>query len=169
MMGCSSSMHSTANSLRADFQTSISDKQKLIIKSTWNTVEENRTKVGKQTFLRVFEVMPELKTKFPGKVDIEQLKSTRTLYGHNKILMKSIENAVTSLDDNESFVTYLVELGRRHQVRPLKAQYLEVIYEALMFSFEDLFQEQWIKETSDAWGALFRFMFEAIKTGLHDT
>lgn len=45
----------------------------------------------------------------------------------------------------------------------------QVIYEALMFSFEDLFQEQWIKETSDAWGALFRFMFEAIKTGLHDT
>ena len=80
---------------------------------------------------RVFEVMPELKTKFPGKVDIEQLKSTRTLYGHNKILMKSIENAVASLDDNESFVTYLVELGRRHQVRPLKAQYLEVSFPCL--------------------------------------
>ena len=45
----------------------------------------------------------------------------------------------------------------------------QVIYEALMFSFEDLFQEQWIKEISDAWRALFRFMFEAIKTGLHDT
>ena len=75
--------------------------------------------------------MPELKTKFPGKVDIEQLKSTRTLYGHNKILMKSIENAVASLDDNESFVTYLVELGRRHQVRPLKAQYLEVSFPCL--------------------------------------
>ena len=76
---------------------------------------------------RVFETKPELKTMFPGgKVDIEQLKSARSLYGHNKILMKCLENAVASLDDNESFVTYLVELGRRHQVRPLKAQYLEV-------------------------------------------
>lgn len=75
---------------------------------------------------RVFEARPELKTKFPGKVDIEQLKATRQLYGHSKILMKSIENAVVSLDDSESFVTYLLELGRRHQVRPLKAQYLEV-------------------------------------------
>ena len=64
---------------------------------------------------------------FPGgKVDIEELKSARSLYGHNKILMKCLENAVASLDDNESFVSYLVELGRRHQVRPLKAQYLEV-------------------------------------------
>ena len=63
---------------------------------------------------------------FPGKVDIEQLKSTRTLSGHSKILLKCIENAVVSLGDSESFVSYLVELGRRHQVRPLKAQYLEV-------------------------------------------
>jgi len=162
-------MQSKPKSSRPDISVTISNTQKLIIKDTWCTIDENRTKVGKQTFLRVFEAKPELKNMFPGKVDIEQLKSARTLYGHNKILMKCLENAVISLDDNESFVSYLVELGRRHQVRPLKAEYLEVIHAALMFSLKELFQSQWTTDTSEAWSALFRFMCEAIKTGLHDT
>lgn len=77
---------------------------------------------------RLLEAKPELQDKFPGKLDIEKLKTTRILFGHNKILMTSIENAVTSVDDNESFRTYLVELGRRHQVRPLKAEHLEASF-----------------------------------------
>ena len=52
---------------------------------------------------RLLEAKPELQDKFPGKLDIEKLKTTRILFGHNKILMTSIENAVTSVDDNESF------------------------------------------------------------------
>lgn len=77
---------------------------------------------------RLLEAKPELQDKFPGKLDIEKLKTTRILFGHNKILMTSIENAVTSVDDNESFRSYLVELGRRHQVRPLKAEHLEASF-----------------------------------------
>ena len=52
MMGCSSSMHKKIKSLRPDISINISDQQKIIIKNTWNTVDENRTTVGKQTFLR---------------------------------------------------------------------------------------------------------------------
>ena len=62
---------------------------------------------------------------------IEELNSSRKLFGHSKTLMTSLENAVKSLDDNERFVAYLVELGTRHQVRPLKAPYLEVSTEKM--------------------------------------
>lgn len=78
---------------------------------------------------RVFELNPQIKKMMPEFMTadpIAELNSSRKLFGHSKTLMKCLENAVTSLDDNESFVAYLVELGRRHQVRPLKAQYLEV-------------------------------------------
>ena len=67
-------------------------------------------------------MMPEFMTADP----IEELKSAKSLFGHSKTIMKCLENAVTSLDDNERFVGYLVGLGRRHQVRPLKAHYLDV-------------------------------------------
>lgn len=148
---------------------SISDVHKAIIKSTWSTIDENRVAVGKATFLRLFEAKPELKKKFPGKVDIEQLKTTRTLFGHNKILMTCIENAVASADDNESFVTYLVELGRRHQVRPLKAEHLEALHVAFIETLKELFQSNWPTQAFEAWSALVTFMFEAMKTGLRDT
>lgn len=78
---------------------------------------------------RVFELNPQIKKMMPEFMTddpIEELRSSRKLFGHSKTLMKCLENAVTSLDDNERFVAYLVELGRRHQVRPLKASYLEV-------------------------------------------
>ena len=78
---------------------------------------------------RVFELNPQIKKMMPEFMTadpIAELNSSRKLFGHSKTLMKCLENAVTSLDDNEGFVAYLVELGRRHQVRPLKAQYLEV-------------------------------------------
>ena len=76
-------------------------------------------------------MMPEFNTNDP----VEELKSARALFGHSKTYMKCLENAVTSMDDNERFVTYLVELGRRHQVRPLKAHYLDVSRLSLLTGF----------------------------------
>lgn len=40
--------------------------------------------------------------------------------------MKAVENAVSALDDAESFSAYLDELGRRHKERALKPTHLEV-------------------------------------------
>ena len=78
---------------------------------------------------RVFELDPQIKKMMPEFMTadpVKELTSARKLFGHSKTIMKCLENAVMSLDDNDRFVGYLVELGRRHQVRPLKAQYLEV-------------------------------------------
>jgi len=156
---------------RPEISVNLTDDQKNIIKKTWITIEENRTKIGKQTFIRVFELNPQIKKMMPEFMTadpIAELNSSRKLFGHSKTLMKCLENAVTSLDDNEGFVAYLVELGRRHQVRPLKAQYLEVIHEALMFSLKEAFQVEWTTETSESWSTLFRFMSEAMIIGLND-
>ena len=51
--------------------------------------------------------------------------------------MKAVENAVSALDDAESFAAYLDELGRRHKARALKPTYLDVSgsYYLTIFSF----------------------------------
>ena len=56
---------------------------------------------------------------FRGK-KMDELRKTRTLVGHTKRVMKAVENAVISLDDSESFVEYLLELGRRHKMKEAK-------------------------------------------------
>ncbi|RMX44212.1 hypothetical protein pdam_00005305 [Pocillopora damicornis] len=161
-MGCSSSLHNKELVSKVNISNNLSDAQKIAIQMTWKTVEENRTKIGKQTWIRVFELNPQIKKMMPEfntNDPVEELKSARALFGHSKTYMKCLENAVTSMDDNERFVTYLVELGRRHQL----------IHEALMFSLKEIFQSEWTSETFEAWDALSKFMFKAMLTGLNDT
>ena len=77
---------------------------------------------------RFFEKNPEYQRLFPEFKDVppEELEKTNALYGHAKRVMKAVENAVSALDDAESFSAYLEELGRRHKTRALKPTYLEV-------------------------------------------
>ena len=56
----------------------------------------------------------------------EELEKTNALYGHAKRVMKAVENAVSAIEDAESFREYLEELGRRHKTRALKSTYLDV-------------------------------------------
>lgn len=77
---------------------------------------------------RFFEKNPEYQRLFPEFKDVpsEELEKTNALYGHAKRVMKAVENAVSALDDAESFSGYLEELGRRHKTRALKPTYLDV-------------------------------------------
>ena len=51
-MGCSWSMRNKVSVPRPDISINLTDDQKQIIKKTWIKIEENRTKIGKQTFIR---------------------------------------------------------------------------------------------------------------------
>lgn len=70
--------------------------------------------------------MQNLFPEFRDAGSVEKLESTTFLNGHAKRLMTAVENAVISMNDPETFTTYLQELGRRHKLRKLKPHYLEV-------------------------------------------
>ena len=80
------------------------------------------------TVYRFFETNPEYQRLFPEFKDVppSELEKTNALYGHAKRVMKALENAVSALDDAESFGAYLDELGRRHKTRALKPTHLDV-------------------------------------------
>lgn len=77
---------------------------------------------------RFFAENPSFQKLFPEFKDLEygQLEQAKALHGHGKRVVKALENAVLSLDDSEAFASYLEELGRRHVVRALRPEYLEV-------------------------------------------
>jgi hypothetical protein len=70
--------------------------------------------------------MQNLFPEFRGQGNVDTLETTKFLNGHSKRLMTAVENSVNSMNDFESCVMYLQELGRRHKTRKLKPQYLEV-------------------------------------------
>ena len=67
------------------------------------------------------KLFPEFKSVAP-----DDLEKTNALYGHVKRVMKAVENAVSSMNDVETFTAYLEELGRRHGTPTLKPSYLDV-------------------------------------------
>lgn len=73
------------------------------------------------------KLFPELKN-----VNSGQIGTSHALFSHAERVMRAVENAVSALDDAVSFTAYLEELGRRHKVRALKPDYLEVSF---FFSF----------------------------------
>ncbi|PFX30557.1 globin-1-like isoform X2 [Stylophora pistillata] len=166
-MGCGSS----SSRLRDRFKASVfplTTAQKYLVRETWETIEIHKNSVGKKTFIKFFEKNPEYQRLFPEFKDVppSELEKTNALYGHAKRVMKAVENAVSALDDSESFSAYLEELGRRHKTRALKPMYLDSMQEALMFVLQDLLESSWTEETADAWNKLFRFVTEHMTYGL---
>ncbi|KAK3727906.1 hypothetical protein QZH41_017737, partial [Actinostola sp. cb2023] len=123
-MGCGSSVHSSKN---IDFTTiPLSTAQKYLVRETWETIEIHKGPVGKKTFLRFFDMNPDFQKLFPEFVNLnrEELEKANALHGHAKRVMKAVANAVTAMDDADSFTAYLEGLGTRHIARALKPSYL---------------------------------------------
>jgi len=164
-MGCGSSTHKPTEKSAV---MPLTPAQKYLVRETWETIELHKNSVGKKTFLRFFEKNPEYQKLFPEFKDVppEELEKTNALYGHTKRVMKAVENAVSALDDAESFSAYLDELGRRHKTRSLRPTHLEAMQDALMFTLQDLLKSSWTDETSDAWKKLFHFIIDHMIYGL---
>lgn len=166
-MGCGSSSSRHRDKFKASVFP-LTTAQKYLVRETWETIEIHKSSVGKKTFIKFFENNPEYQRLFPEFKDVppSELAKTNALYGHAKRVMKAVENAVSALDDSESFSAYLEELGRRHKTRFLKPTYLDSMQEALMFVLKDLLKSSWTEETADAWNKLFQFITEHMVYGL---
>ncbi|XP_031559588.1 globin-1-like [Actinia tenebrosa] len=165
-MGCGSSAHSNLH--KDPISIPLSTAQKYLVRETWETIDAQKKSVGKKTFLRFFDINPDFQKLFPEFVNLkrEELEKANALHGHAKRVMKAVENAVTAMDDAESFAAYLEGLGQRHIARALKPSYLDAMQVALMDTLQDLLQSQWTQETSEAWNILFRFIADTMKRGL---
>ncbi|XP_031559586.1 cytoglobin-1-like [Actinia tenebrosa] len=153
-MGCGSSTHSRLH--QDSISIPLSTAQKYLVRETWETIDAHKNSVGKKTFLS------------PEFVNLkrEELERANALHGHAKRVMKAVENAVTAMDDTESFAAYLEGLGQRHIARALKPSYLDAMQLALIETLQDLLESQWTEETADAWNILFRFIADTMKRGL---
>ena len=51
---------------------------------------------------------------------------SRSFHLHVKIVMRSLENAVSSLNEAEKFTQYLMNLGERHERWSIKMEHFDV-------------------------------------------
>nr|AUV50079.1 globin-like protein [Actinia tenebrosa] len=176
-MGCSSSLENKkiacSSSVYGSRSIALSPKQKKIVQSTWLLLEPKKNELGVQIFLSLFEAIPSLQQVFPEfrNVKLETLKTERSLHGHTKRVMKVVENAVTSLEDPDSMIEYLLELGRRHRYRQIKPKplHLEEICKCIKTTFMVYLGSEWTTDVAESWNIFLDSVISLIKEGLHRT
>ena len=121
-------LFSTRCSCSSSWWNTASHPRHITSENTRDTIPRLDKDIRNFFVLRFFEKNPEYQRLFPEFKDVppSELETTNALYGHAKRVMKAVENAVSALDDAESFAAYLDELGRRHKARALKPTYLDV-------------------------------------------
>ncbi|EDO43247.1 predicted protein [Nematostella vectensis] len=152
------------------FETSripLDAKETQLVRKTWAILGDRQVEVGKSLFLRFFEEHPTSKDLFPEfrNISNEKIAESPALYGHARRVMKSVDNAVASIENVQVYSAYLYELGTRHQTRQLSEEQLKFMGGAFLFAMRLHLRKEWSRATSKAWEKIFSFMADAMMRG----
>ena len=148
----------------------ISDKQKIIIKRTWNVLSCDMKDIGIAVFLRIFMDNPEIKQLFPYKdKDVDQLLRTSEFKRHASRFMHAVGMGVANIDDLEKSMSQtLLTLGKQHYpCVGFKPIYFEIFYRAIVKVFKEKLGLCYTAECEEAWSHVLVFMMEKLKKGYH--
>lgn len=118
-------------------------KRKEAVQRTWKAVEDSlAVDATKLFYQRLFEQYPQVKPLFE-KADMEA-QATK--------LYKTVSLAVKYLDDVESLLPELEELGKRHATEwSCKREHYDAVGECLVWTLQQGLGDAWTPEVADAW------------------
>ncbi|XP_001641645.2 neuroglobin-1 [Nematostella vectensis] len=146
----------------------LSTRRKKLVRESWELIEPVKITIGKRIFTRLFDVNPNMQDTFPnfkGK-ELKDILNSRSLYLHAKRVMVAVENAVTVLDDAETFESYLINLGGRHLPWGVTKDHFGVVGEAFIWALQDVLGEGCTSDVAEAWIDLYGYIVQAMLEGL---
>ena len=132
----------------------ITPQQKELVQKTWTMVVPIADKAAELFYGRLFELEPEYKKMF---------KNDMTEQG--KKLMKTINIAVTALDDVEPLVPVLKQMGADHAGYGVVERDYNVDGAALLWTLEQGLGEAFTDEVKSAWAAVYELLASVMKEG----
>lgn len=124
---------------------SLTPEQKQLVRSTWAMVRPIQEEAARLFYGRLFEVDP----------------STRPLFAHSdmvrqgRMLMQTINIAVTSLDRLEEIRPAIEDLGRRHAGYGVTDEHYASVGGALLWTLEQGLGEAFTPEAEEAWAETY--------------
>ncbi|XP_048737254.1 uncharacterized protein LOC125652250 [Ostrea edulis] len=127
--------------------------QKQLVKTTWDVVRDDISKVGVITFLRLFEKCPDVQDLFvPFRgLTSEELRHNVGLREHGLRVMGTIEKCITRLDKPEKLIAMLETLGEKHIMFDTKAEYFDLLSPQLIQAIKPAIGDQWTPAVEQAW------------------
>jgi hemoglobin-like flavoprotein len=129
-------------------------QQKELVQQTWTMVVPIADTAAELFYGRLFELEPSYKAMF---------KNDMTEQG--KKLMKTINIAVTALDDVEPLIPVLKKMGADHVGYGVKERDYNVVGAALIWTLEKGLGDAFTDEVKNAWGAVYDVLASVMKEG----
>ena len=111
-----------------------------LVRSTWAKMVPIADKAADIFYTRLFEIDPSLRSLFKGNMTAQ-----------GKLLMDMINTAVEGLDDLDSIVPTVQDLGRRHGGYAVKPENYKTVASALLWTLRQGLGSDFTADVKDAW------------------
>jgi hemoglobin-like flavoprotein len=120
-------------------------KQKSLIRETWKQVVPIAEIAASLFYKRLFELDP----------DIRALFEHTDMDAQHARLISSLSAVVGALDEVETIVPLLSELGQRHAGYGVEDRHYETVGDALIWTLRQGLGERWSLAAENAWAAAY--------------
>ncbi|ESO05737.1 hypothetical protein HELRODRAFT_171404 [Helobdella robusta] len=154
------------NYLNNDDVLTIREKQ--LVRESWTLLSIKLKSLGKQVFLRIFELRPSTKNLFPFKtVWGDKLIKHPLFLTHSKRFVKVIGCVVDRLDYlQEECAQPLIELGKKHvSIEGFLPDYYDVYIRAIISIWKQELKDVYTNELSEAWHKVLVYIVSKLKEG----
>jgi nitric oxide dioxygenase len=124
-----------------------------LVRESWEQLAPVVPRVAATFYQRLFELDPAARAMFRSVEQAAQVEK----------LTASISTIVAALDDPETLIPALSQLGRRHQSYGVTARNYEVLGDALLGTLRTTLGAGWTAELHDAWVEAYTLIASVMK------
>ncbi|XP_055029051.1 neuroglobin [Paramisgurnus dabryanus] len=146
----------------------LSEKEKELIRDSWESLGKNKVPHGIVLFTRLFELDPALLDLFSYSTNcgvLPECLSSPEFLEHVTKVMLVIDAAVSHLDDLNTLEDFLLNLGRKHQAVGVKTQSFTLVGESLLYMLQSSLGPAYTAPLRQAWLNMYGFVVSTMTRG----
>jgi hemoglobin-like flavoprotein len=132
----------------------MNSRQKELVQTSFAKVAPIADKAADLFYDRLFEIDPSLRPMFPADMKEQKTK-----------LMQMLSAAVKGLDNLETLVPVVRQLGARHGSYGVKGEHYATVAAALLWTLERGLGDDFTPETKAAWVAVYTILASTMQEG----
>ncbi|HKS45920.1 MAG TPA: globin domain-containing protein [Amycolatopsis sp.] len=127
------------------------------LKASWDTVVGYGGQVPLFFYSALFLADPGTREMFPV-----------SMAGQRDKLVSALGHVVSHVDDLDSAVGFLQQLGRDHRKFSVAAEHYPVVGQALLTTLKHFLGQEWIPDLAEDWGAAYKLVSDVMITAARD-
>nr|XP_046220516.1 neuroglobin [Oncorhynchus gorbuscha] len=146
----------------------LTEKDKELIRGSWESLGKNKVPHGVVMFSRLFELEPALLNLFHYNTNCSPTQdclSSPEFLDHVTKVMLVIDAAVSHLDNLHTLEDFLLNLGKKHQAVGVNTQSFAVVGESLLYMLQCSLGHGYTGPLRQAWLNMYTIVVAAMSRG----